>query len=290
MTDPKRWQAEGAPADYARLFQAASSEQPSAASLQRALVSAGVVSATCLVTHSATSAILGTAGSVSGAAAKGGLVSIVTKLVAVSLVSAGAASATAVIVKQHHNRTAQVTAVATTVATRPIAGPGRVALASHAETVSIAAATVPSAPMARGSKPEIVPWSPGTAPQRTVAKHEAAAKAEPPTKSSVPASAAEADDSRDLFEEMRLIDAARANLRSGNPAEALRTAQDYNRRFAAGRFAPEALFLSMQASRQLGQGQVAADAARAIIARFPNGPHVGRARELLQSQGVSDIP
>ena len=89
---------------------------------------------------------------------------------------------------------------------------------------------------------------------------------------------------------MALVDAARSRLRMGDAAGALRSASDYGRRFPAGRFAPEALFLVMQAHHQLGHRQAALEAAREIVRRHPNSAQVGRAREILQSEQAIEKP
>jgi outer membrane protein assembly factor BamD (BamD/ComL family) len=93
-----------------------------------------------------------------------------------------------------------------------------------------------------------------------------------------------------LSEEIGLIDHARASLRSGNANATLQQVSDYDRRFVAGRFAPEALYLKMEALLKLGKNQAASVAAQSIIDRYPQGPQVGRAREVLRQLNNSNYP
>jgi len=82
---------------------------------------------------------------------------------------------------------------------------------------------------------------------------------------------------------MALVDSARSELRAGDALAVLKRAAEHRRRFAAGRFAPEMLFLTMQAKLKLGEREAAADVARELVRRFPTGAQASRARELLQS-------
>jgi TolA-binding protein len=103
-------------------------------------------------------------------------------------------------------------------------------------------------------------------------------------------SAANTDVAASLLEQMALIDRARASLRAGDASHALQSVTEYRRKYPGGNFAPEALFLQMQASKQLGQATLATQAARELVERYPNAPNVSRARDLLQSQTSTQNP
>jgi hypothetical protein len=89
---------------------------------------------------------------------------------------------------------------------------------------------------------------------------------------------------RHLAEEIGVIDRARASLNAGNPSEALRALDEHDRRFDDPRLAPEALYLRMEARVRLGDRAGAERAAREILEKYPGGPQVGRAEELLRSE------
>jgi TolA-binding protein len=82
---------------------------------------------------------------------------------------------------------------------------------------------------------------------------------------------------------MALVDGARSELRSGDALSVLRRAAEHGRRFPDGSFAPEMLFLEMQAKLMVGRRESAADTARELVRRFPTGAQASRARELLES-------
>jgi hypothetical protein len=287
MSEPNRWQQDGAPPDYSRLLQAVRSEHPSPASFQRALVSAGIIGATSLVANSAASTFSGAVGSIGSAAGKG-LSGVVAKLVALSLVSAGTVVAATTVVRHHRSAVARSETIASPRSMRQGILRGGVVL--RQEIQPSASVAVPTGPTDAPSSSVVSALSQTTTIEYPVGQHNASTRLGYRVADSVDHPQTFRVDSGSLMEEMSLIDAARASLHSGNAAEALRSANDYNRKFSAGRFVPEALFLLMQASNQLGQSQRATDAARELIRRFPNATHVGRARDLLQSQGERDIP
>jgi hypothetical protein len=95
---------------------------------------------------------------------------------------------------------------------------------------------------------------------------------------------------RRLSEEIGVIDRARASLNAGDPGGALRVLDDYDRRFSDPHLAPEALYLRMEARTRLGDRAGAEQAAREILNRYPGGPQVGRAEELLRSEPALKKP
>ena len=83
--------------------------------------------------------------------------------------------------------------------------------------------------------------------------------------------------------EIAAIDGARAQLHAGNTDAALRELDAYDRRVDFGRFAPEALYLRMEAQLQAGQLTLAQSTAREIVRRFPRSAQVRRAAQVLES-------
>jgi hypothetical protein len=84
-----------------------------------------------------------------------------------------------------------------------------------------------------------------------------------------------------LIEEVRSVDRARAALATGRAVEALARLDEYERDFAERRFAPEALYLRMEALVSLGRTAQARTVAERLLTRHPNSPHGDRARAVL---------
>jgi hypothetical protein len=95
------------------------------------------------------------------------------------------------------------------------------------------------------------------------------------------ASAAPPIDSEHLAEEVALVDRARRALASGDTAGALATLDEYERRFSLRKFAPEALYLRMEALVREGRSDQARSVAAELAARYPRSPHTARARQVL---------
>src|SRR5262245_22145119 len=91
MNEPTHWLQDGAPADFERLLSAARREEPASGGVERALVAAGIVGTTSLVTGTAAA----TAGTVVGKTLLGGA----THWIAISVVSVGAVVVTAQVVE-----------------------------------------------------------------------------------------------------------------------------------------------------------------------------------------------
>jgi hypothetical protein len=135
---------------------------------------------------------------------------------------------------------------------------------------------------------------PGVSPRSAEPRHdvpllaEPEANPEPKTKSTgaLPLASPEPGPAidRPLAEEIGVIDRARASLNAGNPSEALRALDEHDRRFNDPRLGPEALYLRMEARERFGDRAGAEQAAREILEKYPGGPQVGRAEELLRSE------
>lgn len=92
--------------------------------------------------------------------------------------------------------------------------------------------------------------------------------------------AAAADSGADLSEQLRLIDAARAGVASGNAAAASAALSSYRTRFPRGPFGQEAAVLQIETLDLQGNHALAAAQARSFLARYPNSPHVSVVRRI----------
>jgi TolA-binding protein len=77
------------------------------------------------------------------------------------------------------------------------------------------------------------------------------------------------------------VDRARAALAAGRAGDALTRLDEYERNFAEQRFAPEALYLRLEALAVLGRTDLARKTAERLLARYPNSPQGERARAML---------
>jgi outer membrane protein assembly factor BamD (BamD/ComL family) len=84
-----------------------------------------------------------------------------------------------------------------------------------------------------------------------------------------------------LTEEVRQVDRARVALAAGRPAQTLAVLEEYERHFPQHRFAPEALYLRMEALMSLGRAAEARLAAERLLANYPGAPNGARARAVL---------
>ena len=80
----------------------------------------------------------------------------------------------------------------------------------------------------------------------------------------------------DIREEIRLLDQARAAVKSGAHDKALRTLAKYDQKFPRGQFRQEAQVLKMEALKQSGENERASALAKKFLAEHPNSPHVER--------------
>lgn len=81
--------------------------------------------------------------------------------------------------------------------------------------------------------------------------------------------------------EVRLLDEARGALSARRGRDALDALGRYAEQTQGRRLAPEAAYLEMEAYVLLGDREAAARSARDLLARYPGGPHVARARHVL---------
>ena len=103
-----------------------------------------------------------------------------------------------------------------------------------------------------------------------------------PSRDSAPASSP--IDADTLAAEVKSIDRARAALAAGNAAQALLVLDDYERLFRKRGFAPEALYLRMEACASLGRTAESRAAAERLLASHPNSLHTARARAVLSKK------
>jgi hypothetical protein len=268
MNEPKRWIDEGPPRAVERLLEAAAAEQPSDASLRRVLAGVGLgigttgAAATGAAATAGSGAALATAKSVVVAGAW-------TKWVVLSVVATGAG---ATIVQQSQTGAERPTAAVTAKASArptPVPSPAPkpevpVAMPAAAEPV-IAEAVIAEAVIA---EPPVVA-SPRTQAPRV--------RTTPPPEVEAPI------DAEKLAEEVRAVDRARSALAAGRAAETLSALDDYDRRFGGRRFAPEALYLRMQALLALGRNAEARNIAERLVRSFPQSPHTARARRVAET-------
>jgi hypothetical protein len=81
--------------------------------------------------------------------------------------------------------------------------------------------------------------------------------------------------------EVRLLDEARSALSAHRGRDVLDALDRYARQAQSRRLAPEAAYLEMEAYVLLGDRAAALRSARDVLARYPGGPHVARARRIL---------
>lgn len=253
----KRWLDDGAPPEVTRLLCAGLGEYPQRKGIQRTLLAVGVagVAATAANLSSAAISALDAAATAGGNVAAVGAFGMLAKWSMIGLLSIGATVATVQLVRHH--------------------APGATGtdMMTHAQPVSSTPARWAPMSLSNGHDDNAT-----ALPEPNAAALRAGRNGSTPLP---PAVTANAD--RTTAREIELIDQARAALRSGNSAAALRLVHDYGRRFPAGRFAPEALYLKMEACLKAGDQQDAVLAARRLVDRYPQCPQVARARDILNS-------
>jgi hypothetical protein len=147
--------------------------------------------------------------------------------------------------------------------------------AAPADAPAREAATMPPQPATR-ELPLPVPARHGAAPEPT-GKGPAA-----PTPATDPAMGVEAPVTDPAMElEVRLLDEARSALSAHRGRDALDALGRYAQQTQGRRLAPEAAYLEMEAYVLLGDREAAMRSARDLLARYPGGPHVARARHVL---------
>jgi outer membrane protein assembly factor BamD (BamD/ComL family) len=87
-----------------------------------------------------------------------------------------------------------------------------------------------------------------------------------------------------LNEEVALVDQARGALARGDARAAISALDDYDARFSARRFVPEALYLRMESLLRLNQSAAARAVASRLATGYPSSPHAARARQVLEQR------
>lgn len=262
MNEPKRWLDDGASEVIGRLLRAASDEQPTASAVQRAV--AGVA-----MGAGVTGAALGSASASVGAAAKAAPLAtgIFLKWTLLgSLVTLGAG------------------AVVTSLSSPdpdPMATPASLPSGKADARPSKALAAEPQAekPVVQdsGGARNIAP-SAQLGPRDEGPRPSSSAKG-PPT----PAEEVAVADIELLARETKLIDRARAELAAGRAGPTLAILNEYQAQFPRPRYAPEALYLRMEALLAQGNRQAARQVAERLVSNYPQSPQATRAEALLST-------
>jgi hypothetical protein len=261
MNEPKRWLDDGASEVIGHLLRAASDERPSAAAVERAV--AGVA-----VGAGVTGAAVGSAAASIGAAAKGAPLAsgIFLKWTLLgSLVTLGAGG---LATNLSNPRPDPMATPASLPSGKPGAPPNKALTAVPQEQPVV---------QDTGGAQNIAPSAqPG--PGDEVPRPSSSAK-EPTT----PAEEAAVVDVELLSRETELVDRARAELAAGHAGPALAILNEYQAQFPRPRYAPEALYLRMEALLAQGNQQAAKQLAKRLASSYPQSPHAARAEALLST-------
>ncbi len=251
--DIEPWIEDGAPAEVAAALRAARREAPNPQVIERCVAAgaAGAVGVAAFTANGATLKLAPAAFGHAGAAASGTALTLVKwaagGLLAGSLYAGGAlvvGRATAPVADVH--RPITPVGAGAELGKSGVVGPAAPASAPAPEAGRAAsiAAHVPRAPVREARGPDV-----------------------------------------ELNEQLALVRHARAALDSENPAAAMRWLAEYDRRFgAASSLSPEARYLRLDALLASGRRAEARSVAREIIARDAKGPHVSRARAVLDEK------
>jgi len=259
MNEPKRWLDDGASEVIGRLLRAASDERPSATAVERAV--AGVA-----VGAGVTAAAVGSASASMVAAAKGAPLAsgiFLKWTLLASLVTLGAGGL--------------VTS---------LSSPGPDSMATPASLPSGKADAPPS--NARTAVPPEQPVVQDTGGAQNIALSaqrgpggegpRPSGSAKEPT---TPVEETAVVDVELLARETELVDRARAELAAGQAGPALAILDEYQAQFPRPRYAPEALYLRMEALLAQGNRQAAKQLAKRLASSYPQSPHAARAEALL---------
>lgn len=85
------------------------------------------------------------------------------------------------------------------------------------------------------------------------------------------------------YVEFPMLDQARSEIAAGEPARALSTLDDYERRFPSGGLSPEATVLRIEALVAAGDRTAATRAAQSFLQSNPTSPYARRIRSLLDT-------
>ena len=259
MSEPKRWIDEGPPVAVERLLRAAAAERPTEQARARTLTAIGVGLG---AGGAAATAGAATAGAAVGAKATG----LVATSVLVKWGAAGAFLAAGVVAgKVTLDRAPGGAAHGVPTAAAPstaAAAPGAV------EARPLEHASVPAAPEPATSVVSAAPLANSAVKQRRAVASPRAGDAPP-------------EDAEHLAQEVALVDRARGALARGDAARALAALDDYEARFTRRKFAPEALYLRMEALLRAGHSDAARGVAEKLAKSYPTSPHAARARQVL---------
>jgi hypothetical protein len=275
MTNPKHWVDDGAPRNVEHLLRAAQAERPDEASLARSLSAVGVGLGVTSAAAGAKAA--GTAASLGGTAQAtlpitAAVLAKWTALVATVATVAFGAAEVATDLSSHRGQ-APSASVRLPARTRP--SPNSLPPSSSVLGAPVVAQRSPSE--------EAAPAAPHSeVPRETRAA--APASAAPPEAGPATAASSGAVDADTLAEEVKSVDRARAALARGEAAQTLLVLDDYERRFRRRGFAPEALYLRMEAYSSLGRLAEARATAERLLGSYPNSLHGARARILLSKE------
>ena len=265
MSEPKRWIDEGPPIAVAHLLRAAASERPAEQSLARTLTAVGVGLGAGGAAATASAATV-------GATAGAKLTGLVATSVLVKWGVAGAALAASVVAgnvllerapagsPRERRPPMAVTSVPTDL--RPLDPSSR----EDVGTLSAPAAAISSTSTVPAERPPAVN---GTVKSRRTVEAPRAATAP-------------LEDAEHLAQEVALVDRARAALARGDATGALAALDDYEARFSPRKFAPEALYLRMEALLREGRSGAAQSVAEVLAKSYPKSPHAARARQVLE--------
>jgi hypothetical protein len=278
VNEPKRWLDQGAPRDVEQLVRAAQAERPGSASLARSLAAVGVGIAATGVVASAKAA--------GAAASVGGTTKVTMPFIGgvfAKWAALGALGGTLAvgIVEVATDSPRPVAPSPSLPAPAPLR-PGRVQSdVSPMHAAPTAPSAAPGAPAESPAAPPESTAMAAAAPNapRPVTPGGGHAAPSPTSLDSAPASSS--SDADTLAAEVKSIDRARAALAAGKPAQALGALEDYERVFRKRGFAPEALYLRMEACASLGRTAEARAAAERLLASYPNSLHTARARAVL---------
>ena len=280
MTEPKRWIDEGPPAEIAHLVRAAASEQPSERSMSRTLTTLGVAVGTA--TAASTAGASGTVAAASAGKAVGLLAtSAVVKWGALATAITAAGFVGSVVIKRAGAARDQAVASA---APHRAAPPAAAQLVTSQKTAVVRSmgveAVIPSA-----SAEAVIPSS-NVGPTAVEAPRASGSVAASVAAKRVPKALSTSvettpTDVEHLAEEVALVDRARGALAGGDAAAALKALDEYDSRFSRRKFAPEALYLRMEALLRMGRSDGARSVAQSLVNAYPTSPHAARARQVL---------
>lgn len=291
MNRPRAWHEEGSPPEFARLFRAARSEQPTQASLQRALSIVGIAAASSTLAASGNakvSTLVGEGGAkASTLAGKWAFGTLTQWVVAIAV---GASTVTAAAIMVRHEAVVPTTArgnaaVPPAPSNRCPMGLCRSLSAIAVEERSASEEPVPISSVDVKPTADTRKSLTGSTSPRVPHSRRSHDEAEPEHAKD------EGPDEKALWlEEMALIDAARAALHGNHHVTAMQLATAYVRQYPSGQFYPEALYLVVEAASRLGQRQTALGAAHEFLERYQDAPEAKRVRAILDSQGKRGIP